>query len=314
VKLKKPKKIPSSSLQNPSDPDAGYSSHKGQGYHVQVMETYCDSDDEKKREQTLNLITHVEVESADKSDAHALVPALESTRERGLGPEGVLAGSLYGSDENHEKAREMGVDLVAPTMGKEKKKSLSLADFPQDEKGNIIACPRGHAPVKRSQSKKNVSIGFDSVHCNVCPLQSQCSVDKGKKRHYLRFTLKALRVAGRRAEERTDEFKDTYRWRAGVEATFSEMANRTGIKKLRVRGMAAVGFCARLKAIGVNLFRAARVKRVREALEPSLGGALSGIGSLIYAVKEQFLSRWRRLRNIFVLADEMRTNLLKIAA
>jgi hypothetical protein len=88
VKLKKPKEIASSSLQNPSDPDAGYSSHKGQGYHVQAMETYCDSDDEKKREETLNLITHVEVESADKSDVHALVPALESTQERGLGPKG----------------------------------------------------------------------------------------------------------------------------------------------------------------------------------------------------------------------------------
>jgi len=226
----------------------------------------------------------------------------------------VLADSLYGSDENHEKAREMGVDLVAPTMGKEKKKSLSLADFPQDGKGNIIACPRGHAPVKRRQAKKNVSIGFDSVHCNVCPFQSQCPVHKGKKLHYLRFTLKALRVAGRRAEEPTDEFKDKYRWRAGVEATFSEMANRTGIKKLRVRGRRAVGLTARLKAIGVNLFRAARVKRAREALEAAPGGVLSGVGSLIYAVKEQFLSRWRRLGNIFVLADQMRANLLKIAA
>ena len=32
VKVKKPKDIPSDSLQNPSDPDATYSGHKGQGY------------------------------------------------------------------------------------------------------------------------------------------------------------------------------------------------------------------------------------------------------------------------------------------
>jgi len=32
--------VPSDSLQNPSDPDAGYSGHKGQGYQVQVMESY----------------------------------------------------------------------------------------------------------------------------------------------------------------------------------------------------------------------------------------------------------------------------------
>lgn len=312
--LKKPCDIPSSSLQNPSDPDAGYSSHKGQGYHVQVMETYCDCEEGNKREEALNLITHVEVQSADKSDVHALLPALESTHDRGLGPKEVLADSLYGSDENHEKARGMEVDLVAPTMGSAKKDSFSLVDFAQDEKGNIIACPRGYAPVKRRQSKKNLSIGFDSLHCNDCPIQSQCPVKKGKKRHYLRFTFKALRVAGRRAQELTDEFKDKYRWRAGVEATFSEMATITGIKKLRVRGMRAVCFCARLKAVGVNIFRAARVKRAREALEAAPGGALSGIGSLIYAVKEQFLSRWSRLREIFVIGGRMERCSFKIAA
>jgi hypothetical protein len=39
VELKNPKEIVSDSLQNPSDPDATYSGHKGQGYQVQVMET-----------------------------------------------------------------------------------------------------------------------------------------------------------------------------------------------------------------------------------------------------------------------------------
>ena len=108
VEVKSPKEVSSASLQNPSDPDAGYSGHKGQGYHAQVMETYCDSEDEQIRERTLNLITHVEVEPAHISDAHALIPALESAKERGLAPEEVLADSLYGSNENGEKAKEMG--------------------------------------------------------------------------------------------------------------------------------------------------------------------------------------------------------------
>ena len=47
------------SLQNPSDPDATYSGHKGQGYQVQIMETFSCSEDTAEREQTLNLITHV---------------------------------------------------------------------------------------------------------------------------------------------------------------------------------------------------------------------------------------------------------------
>jgi hypothetical protein len=84
VELKKPKEIASDSLQNPSDPDATYSGHKGQGYQVQVMETFCD--DEEKKEETLNLITHVEVEPAHKSDANALIPAIESTERQNLKP------------------------------------------------------------------------------------------------------------------------------------------------------------------------------------------------------------------------------------
>jgi len=60
------------------------------------METYCNSKEESLREKTLNLITHVEIESAHLSDAHALIPALESAKDRGLAPEEVLADSLYG--------------------------------------------------------------------------------------------------------------------------------------------------------------------------------------------------------------------------
>ena len=77
VELKKPKEIPSDSLQNPSDPDATYSGHKGQGYQVQIMETHDDSAEESNKEKNLNLITHVNVEKACESDANALIPAIE---------------------------------------------------------------------------------------------------------------------------------------------------------------------------------------------------------------------------------------------
>ena len=108
LRVKASREIPSDSLQNPSDPDATYDGHKGQGYQVQVMETYCTHEDEQERDKTLNLITHVEVQRACESDAHALIPALESAIERGLAPAQVLADSLYGSDENSEKAEADG--------------------------------------------------------------------------------------------------------------------------------------------------------------------------------------------------------------
>ena len=67
-------------------------------------------------------------------------------------------------------------------------------------------------------------------------------------------------IARRRTYEQSDEFKDRYRWHAGAEATVSEYDRLTGVKHLRVRGLKAVKFCATLKALGVNIFRAASVR------------------------------------------------------
>lgn len=257
VELKKPKDIASDCLQNPSDPDATYSGNKGQGYQVQIMETFCK--DEKEKEKTLNLITYVEVEPAHYNDANALMPAIETTEDRGLKPKELTADSLYGGDDNTEKAKGHDVELISPVRGVVKKDKLSLKDFHFSEKGKIDACPKGHSPEKTKKRKK-VSIGFSSQHCENCSLLADCPVKKGKKLYYLRTSDKEMRIAKRRLHEQSAEFKERYRWRAGIEATISEYDRRTGVKKLRVRGFKAVKYSATLKALAINIFRAAAVR------------------------------------------------------
>ena len=296
LRVKASCEIPSDSLQNPSDPDATYDGHKGQGYQVQVMETYCTHEDEQERDKTLNLITHVEVQPACESDAHALLPALASTIERGLAPAQVLADSLYGSDENSEKAEAMGVEVVSPTMGAEKDETLSLSEFSLSEKGKIMACPQGHTPVKVKHKKHRYTVAFDSSHCMHCPLREACPVKPGKKHHYLRYEDKTMRIATRRAKEHTPEFKDKYRWRAGIEATMSEYDRTTGVKRVRVRGFPAVRYCATLKAIGVNLFRATAVRNAlkEQGEAPQPGNSL--LHRVILVVKERIGEVWEKVK------------------
>ncbi len=265
VEIKKPKVIPSDSLQNPSDPDATYSGHKGQGYQVQVMETYTETSDEQEKAETLNLITYVKTEKACQSDALALIPAIESTDKRGLGPKEVQADSLYGSDVNSEAAKEAGIELVAPTMGAGQNKEIILADFEFSDDGHVISCPEGNRPAVSNENDGRFSQGFDPVTCAGCPSFNECPVKAGKKYYYLRYDSKEMRLAKRRKYEQSDEFKERYRWRAGTEATISEFDRRTGVKHLRVRGLKAVRYCAALKAIGINIFRAATA---RMALNP----------------------------------------------
>jgi hypothetical protein len=293
VEVKAPKQIPSDSLQNPSDPDATYSGHKGQGYQVQIMETYTDTEDKDAKDKQLNLITYVEVEPAHESDAKALMPALESTHQRDLAPKEVLADTLYGSDKNCCNAKQQyEVEVVAPTTGERKKEIILLSDFTTGADRSVESCPAGHKPewVKKKKSRRTAA--FDCEHCSGCPHRQNCPAKPGKKYYYLHYTDRELRVAKRRAYEQTEEFNECYRMRAGIEATMSEYDRRTGVKQLRVRGLKAVRFRATLKALGINILRAAAV----------LAALINGPKYLFAGfaiVKEQMLSLWGYLKRLF---------------
>ena len=112
----------------------------------------------------------------------------------------------------------------------------------------------------------------------------------GKKKAYLRYSAKRYRLAKRRALEASEAFIDDYRWRAGIEATMGEFDRRTGVKKLRVRGMPAVRFCARMKATGSNLLRAEAVRKARRKAQDANGGHIGLVDTFIHAVKERIQS------------------------
>ena len=295
VSVKANKDVPSDSLQNPSDPDAGYDGHKGKGYQVQVAESYSTSEDTN----TLNLITSVIVEPAHKSDAHALIPLIESTTELGLKPKEVTADTLYGSDENCQKAKALGVEVVSPVKGKLGEDSVPLTEFTMNSENEITSCPEGCAPLKTRSKDDNHTALFSKKTCRSCSRKKTCPTMPGKKGRYLRYDDKAIRLAQRRVQEDTPEFRDRYRFRAGVEGTMSQLDRLTGFKYLRVRGLSAVSFAAYLKAAGINIIRAAAFRNRENEGKPALIAALS---MLSCAVKERLqlvsaaIRRWISLR------------------
>jgi len=300
ITVKPAREISAKSLQNPADPEAGYSGHKGQGYQVQVMETYCDSEAPQVKAQTLNLITHVAVAPAYESDTQALLPALKDTQARELGPEEVLADTPYGSDDNCQQAAVLNVEVVAPVTGPPPAAGFSLADFQMSPAGLVLACPQGEAPVAVNCRKHRYRAAFSSPNCQACPQRPLCPVKPGKHYHYLRYDEKAIRLTQRRAHQQTMEFRDRYRWRAGVEGTMSAYDRLTGVKHRRVRGLKAVRFCAPLKAVGVNLYRATAVRRARRrAMETGQGGK-SHFSRFISRVKEQITAMGNAIDQFFI--------------
>jgi hypothetical protein len=288
IQLKAPKQIRSDSLQNPSDPDATYSGHKGQGYQVQVMETYTEHDQVKKAPTELNLITHVKVETACQSDSQALIPALEATIEKGLAPKEIQADTLYGSDQNCQEAEQLGATLISPTKGTETRSSVKLSDFQLRSDGHVDVCPAGHQPTLRNKNKERYTQCFEKERCEKCSLSTGCMAKKGVNYFYLHYDARAMRVTRRRQHEQTEVFKQKYRWRAGVEATMSQYDRLTGVKRLRVRGLKAVRFAAVMKALAVNIARAVAARRARECPHSPNIDQSSWSRGLLQLVKEQF--------------------------
>lgn len=278
---KESKEVASNSLQNPSDPDAAYSGHKGQGYQIQISEAYTTEEDPEKRAQTLNLITYVAVESADKSDANALVPAIEALTDRGFKPESMLADTAYAGDANHQAAAEMGVDLIGPTPGKQKKSGGFFEKFSLDAEGHVATCPHGHAPHQREVREDRYVQVFD-IRCAECPDIGNCPVSIRKNDCVLRYQAKDVRLAKRRQQEKTSEFKERYRCRAGIEATNSQLDRMTGIKHLRYRGMDKVRASVMLKVTGVNIFRANKVRLARLRAQNSAQKAGAGLFFVVF--------------------------------
>lgn len=284
VLVKPNKEVPSDSLQNPSDPDAGYCGHKGKGFQMQVMETY--SPDKSQP----NLITHVKVEAAHESDANALLPAIEDAAKRELAPTELLADSLYGSDDNLEKAKELGVEVVSPAMGSAPD-GISLADFTFSDTDEMTACPEGQQPQRTKTGKKGGKIvHFDKATCDSCPRQSDCPVKRVKRSATLRYDGKSLRLARRRAEEKTEAFREIYRFRAGAEGTMSDLDRMTNIKHLRVRGMRQVRVAAVLKATGLNILRATAFRNRLRGPKTENKGSNHPPKGLVGVLKEQY---WR---------------------
>ena len=265
VEVKPPKEVSPDSLQNPSDPDAGYDNYKGQGYQLQIMETYQTENKDKKKP---NLITYVDIEPACDHDANALQPAIDAVLKRGCCPEELTCDTLYGGDDSVQEAAAKGVKIVAPLAGHAPSGNINLSNFTFDETTHCVTrCPEGHKPddVCRTQTNR-IQARFNKNICCACSRLENCTVQPGKKASYLRYDDKTLRLNRRRAYEQTREFKDKYRWRAGIEGTNSHLKSDVRAKRLRVRGMDSVHFAVILKVVGLNIMRC--VKALYAAFHP----------------------------------------------
>jgi len=299
------KEVSSTSLQNPSDPDATYG-RKGKGYKVQISET-CDRDNE------VQVITHVEVQGAHESDQNSSTPIIEDLEDKGRKPDTLYEDAGYGSGENIIEAKERGVKLITPIEAgaKPKEGSLTLTDFTITEDGTqVIQCPEGKMPFRHRKGKDphRVNALFKKEVCNTCKGLSRCPVSQHKRHNKLSFTRKDLVVARRRVEQETLEFKEEYKIRSGIEATNSELKRKHVMDKVWTRGKERVTFAVFMKVTACNIKRFMR-QRVKSLPKPQAGvtiGAKEGLlGYAARQISSYLTYLWQHLFNLMVYPSNL---------
>jgi hypothetical protein len=153
-------------LQNPSDPDAGYSGHKGAGHQVQIAQTLPPRDVEGKIEGP-GLITACVPQSAAVRDNEALAEVFAQQQSAGLLPAELLADTIYGSDANVTASAAVGVVLISPVCGaapKPEKKSKHHCHQAERELKARLHARREAQETPEWQAQYRLRSGLEGVH------------------------------------------------------------------------------------------------------------------------------------------------------
>jgi transposase len=248
-------------LTSPHDTDARLSQKRGSqwiGYKVHLTET-CDED-------SPHLITHVETTLATEADSTVVEPIHAELERKKCLPTQHLVDNGYGSGTAFVKSHEVyGIDLFGParpdvSWQASTEGAYDLSYFKIDFDARTVTCPQGHTTSQwqerlGSRGKPAIQARFPKTFCQPCPVRERCTTAKaGRQVGFIpEPEFSALQAA--RQREQTDEFKQAYKKRAGVEGTISQAVGVLGMRRTRYRGLDKVHLQHLMTAAAMNLMR-----------------------------------------------------------
>ena len=250
--------LPAAQLINsPYDLDARYGKKRTTlwvGYKVHFSQT-CEED-------APQLITHVETTQAPISDEGVLSTIHADLAEKELLPEQHLVDAGYVTIANLVKTQsDYGVDLVGPTLKThwyQAETGYDLTHFSIDWEAETVTCPQGRTssswtPVQDA-GKSLIKVKFSQMDCKACPSRTSCTgTTRRSMTLHPREQMQALFAA--RSRESTEDFKDTYRHRAGIEGTHSQAVRTMGLRRSRYIGLPKTHLGHVAIAAAVNLMQ-----------------------------------------------------------
>jgi hypothetical protein len=179
-----------------------------------------------------------------------------------------LVDAGYITGENLARSEQRGIRLLGPappdTSPQAREAGLGLDAFELDWERQQARCPGGKASVHWNPSQDRgvpcVQIAFAAQDCEAFSLYRQCVRTTSPQAQGRRLKVREYHdyVRRRRQEQRTPEFQEQYRKRAGMEASLSEQVREEGLREARYREQPKIHLQHLFTATATNLERTAR--------------------------------------------------------
>lgn len=246
VRFKRNQDLPpaAEAIESPYDPEARYRQKcdtQWTGYMVHISET-CEPT-------APHLLTHVHTTTAAVYEAQCTTPIHQALSAKDLAPrEHFVDGAYISADELVVSQEEHGITLRGPTRPIQGWQAhtdgaYDLSQFTVDWEQRQARCPQGKvSTVWREyvdrEGKPYTLVRFSLQDCRPCDARPLCSrtTETGRRLHLpSQEHFEALQEA--RAWYASEEGRQRYQCRAGVEGTLSQGVRAFGLRRTRYRGL-----------------------------------------------------------------------------
>ena len=247
---------------SPYDPDARLSTKRDttwNGYKVHLTET-CDATEP-------NLITDVQTTPATTPDGQLTAPIQAALAQRQLLPAEQYVDCAYTDAATiiHSQATH-AIELVGPVQRDgswqaQADQGFAGACFAIDWATEQVVCPQGQTSRVWSASTDTagqavIHVRFDRSTCGACAVRGACTKAKtGPRTLKLRPQPQYAALHTARAYQTTEDFKQRYRVRAGVEGTIAQGVQAFELRYARYRGLAKTSLQHIFTVLAINLTR-----------------------------------------------------------
>jgi transposase len=250
---------------SPYDTDARYATKRGsgwEGYKIHLSET-CD---DVTVTGVPHLVTNVATTDATVTDVEILEQIHTDLDHRNLLPgEHIVDAGYTSADLMVTARRDFGVTLLGPLRIDNSEQAragggFGRAAFTIDWEQQRVTCPQGVQNTIWSpcieRGRESIVVRFPATACQTCPVRPQCTRSTRTGRQLMlrpRDIHEAVEHA--RTEQTTDEWKQRYATRAGVEGTIHQTIAVTGIRRSRYTGLPKTRLAHIFAATAINLIR-----------------------------------------------------------